>query len=97
MKLSAVKFATQVDVPGIGPAVEFTSAAVPLEYDQATDMVRVGNDGIEVPRSEVRQWRRDRTKEPPQVKPQCNVCGRKFNNAMGLGGHRARAGHREEA
>ncbi len=93
MKLRFVKFATQVDVPGIGPCIEFSSAAVAIEYDRPSDMVRIGNDGVEVPRSEVRVWHRERGKEPPQVKVKCEVCSKEYNNRQALGGHRRQTGH----
>lgn len=88
MKLARVAFSHQVTVPGYGTAAEFDSQAIPLEYDRATDMVRIGNDGAQedVPKSSVVQWRRDRTKE--NAKQTCDVCQRQFNNRQALGAHK---------
>lgn len=88
MKLSAVKFSVQVDVPGIGAVSELTSAVRTLEYDRVNDTVWIGDDGTGVPWSQVRQHKRDRGREPPQVKPQCDVCLGRFNNQQALGAHR---------
>jgi len=89
MKLSSVAFIRQVTVPGAGTAAEFDAREVALEYDPPSGMVRIGNDGqgVEVPREQVLQWKRDRTKEPPQVKAVCPHCSRQFNNKQALGGH----------
>ena len=88
MKLSFVRFSFQVSVAGHGMASEFGSGAMDIEYNRSRDMVVLGANGDEVPRSAVVQWRRDRTKEPPQVKPQCDICLGRFNNAQALGAHR---------
>lgn len=91
MKLASVSFLQTIIVPGHGPAVDYCSPPHSLEYDRQTDSVRVGTDGIEVPRSLVRQWKRDRSREPPQVKARCELCQREFNNRQGLGGHMRQA------
>lgn len=87
MKLSFVQFKHQVTVPGHGSSADFSSATVPIEYDRATDMVRIGNDPVDVPRNDVAQWKRDRTKDTE--KQTCPECKRQFNNRQALGAHRA--------
>ncbi len=86
MKLATVKLDRQVKV-GREFSDEWDSRNITLSYDKDTDMVRIGDDGDEVPRSAVVQWARDRSKEPPQVKAQCPQCSREFNNRQALGGH----------
>ncbi len=86
MKLSSVSFKHIVSPPGVGASADFQSPPVPLEYDRATDMVRVGHDPVDVPRADVAQWKRDRTRV--EAKQTCEHCRRQFNNAQGLGAHR---------
>lgn len=94
MKLSHVAFKHMVTVPGFGAAAEFDALSVPIEYDKATDMVRVGNDPVDVPRADVAQWKRDRTRDTGKVT--CRDCAKQFNNAQALGAHR-RFKHEESA
>jgi hypothetical protein len=94
MKLTSVVFKHLVTVPGHGTSADFMSPPVPIEYDKATDMVRVGNDPVDVPRSDVAQWKRDRVKESGKVT--CPECQRQFNNPQALGAHR-RFKHEESA
>ena len=86
MKLSTVKLDRQIKV-GKEFSDEWDARNVSLEYDRASDMVRIGDQGDEVPRSAVVQWNRDRT--APETKQTCPVCERPFNNAQALGSHRA--------
>ena len=88
MKLSAVRFAYQVDVPGLGAVSELTSELRALTYDRANNTLWIGDDGTGVPWGQVRQHKRDRKKDVPQVKPQCDICLGRFNNAQALGAHR---------
>ncbi len=86
MKLASVSFKHIVTTIHHGASAEFASPPVALEYDRATDMVRVGADPVEVPRSDVAQWKRDRTKDSAKVT--CPECQRQFNNGQALGAHR---------
>lgn len=94
MKLSFVQFKHVVTVPGAGASADFSSETVPIEYDRATDMVRVGVDPVDVPRNDVAQWKRDRAKDTDKVT--CPVCKRTFNNLRALGSHK-RFKHKEAA
>jgi hypothetical protein len=86
LKLASVTFKHLVTVPGHGASADFEAPHVPIEYDRATDMVRVGSDPIDVPRCDVAQWKRDRTKDTD--KQTCPDCQRQFNNKQALGAHR---------
>jgi hypothetical protein len=90
MKLASVTFLSPVPYNGQASA-DYSSQAVALSYDKASDSVRIGNDGLEVPRSRVAHWKRDRAKEPPDSKVQCDLCSRQFNNRQALGGHKRHA------
>ncbi len=95
MKLASVSFKHIVTVPGHGAAADFQCPPVPIEYDKATDMVRIGNDPVDVPRADVAQWKRDREKDT--AKQTCPDCQRTFNNKQALGSHRAHAHPKETA
>ena len=86
MKLSFVLFKHTVTVPGHGSGADWSAENVPIEYDRATDMVRVGVDPVDVPRNDVAQWKRDRSKDTDKVT--CPDCARQFNNKRALGSHR---------
>ncbi len=85
MKLKRVVLAKQIQV-GREWSDAWTSEQTALAYDHSTDMVCLGDDGVEVPRSGIIAWQRD-TARAPQVKAQCPQCDREFNNKMALGGH----------
>ncbi len=91
MRLLRVEFEKMVYVPGHGDTQKVSSDMVALNYDEKTDMVQIGVDGDEVPRSQVRQWKRDRTRTPPQIKAQCPECPREFDDNRALGAHRHKA------
>ncbi len=87
MKLASVTFKHIVTTTHHGASADFASPPVALEYDRTTDMVRVGgSDPVDVPRGDVAQWKRDRTKE--SAKQTCPECQRQFNNGQALGAHR---------
>jgi hypothetical protein len=91
MRLHRVELDKAVAVRGHGLTAVITSEMVPISYDPQTDMVTIGNDGDEVPRSRVIAWKRDRSRTPPQVKAQCPECKREFNDNRALGAHRKQA------
>ncbi len=85
MKLASVTFKRTVTVPGAGSSAEFAANEVDLlEYDRATDMVRIGP--IDIPRTDVAEWKRERAKDTD--KQTCPDCARQFNNKQGLASHR---------
>lgn len=88
MRLLRVELSMRIPVRGHGETATITSEMAPLSYDPQTDMVAIGNDGDEVPRSRVIAWKRDRTRMPPLIKVQCPECPRQFNDNRALGAHR---------
>lgn len=88
MRLLRVELDKRVAVRGHGETALITAEMVPLSYDPVTDMVAIGNDGDEVPRSRVIAWKRDRSRNPPRIKSQCPECRREFNDNRALGAHR---------
>lgn len=91
MRLLRVELSVRVPVRGHGDTATITSEMATLTYDPQTDMVAIGNDGDEVPRSRVIAWKRDRSRTPPLIKATCPECSREFNNASQLGSHRKQA------
>ena len=91
MRLHRVELDKAVAVRGHGLTAIITSEMVPISYDPQTDMVAIGNDGDEVPRSRVIAWKRDRSRTPPLIKAQCPECKREFNTNQQLGSHRKQA------
>lgn len=92
MRLLRVDLDKAIHVRGYGSATAtLTSDIVPLSYDERTDMVAIGNDGDEVPRSRVIAWKRDRSRVPPQIKAKCPECAKEFNDNRALGAHRKQA------
>lgn len=89
MKLASVTLLSPIPYRG-GATTEFSAIHDSLEYDRAADVVIIGDGGLEVPRERVAHWVRDRKKEPPVVKPRCDLCNppRVFNNGQALGGHK---------
>ncbi len=86
MKLASVTLLSPIPYRG-GATTEFSAIHDSLEYDRAADVVIIGDGGLEVPRERVAHWVRDRKKEPPVVKPACDICGKVFNNGQAKGGH----------
>lgn len=87
MRLLRVELATRVHVRGHGETSSINAEMAALSYDEKTDMVVIGNDGDEVPRSQVISWRRDRSRTPPLIKIKCEKCARQFNDNRALGAH----------
>ena len=92
MRLLRVELIKSVSIAGALATFEYEAAdRFPLNYDPATDMVAIGPDGEEVPRSWVLKWKRDRSRTPPLIKAQCPECQREFNDNRALGAHRHKA------
>lgn len=88
VRLLLVELSKRIPVHGHGETALITSEMAALSYDPTTDMVAIGREGDEVPRSWIIRWRRDRSRTPPTVKAKCPECVREFNDNRALGAHR---------